>query len=90
MAGHAEHAESVRNRVRHANGHARQSQILKFDVSRVIQLGLSSDHDEQHLEPDGCFNCVRATCRQDDGVALLQRKTLTGDLDGCLSVSDHN
>lgn len=32
---------------------------------------LSSDHDEQHLEPAGRFDCMRAICRQGDGLALI-------------------
>src|SRR3954447_26779105 len=54
-----------------------------------ISLPLSSDHDEQHLEPGNCFDCMMAICRQDDALALLHLETVSSNLDVRLAIGHH-
>ena len=59
-------------------------------VSNAFLEKLSADHDEQHFEPGSCFDCMRAICRQGDGLTLLHLETFAGDLDVRLAIGDHH
>ena len=51
-------------------------------------MRLRTKHDEQHFEPGGCFDCMRAICGQYDCFPLLHLEILAGDLDFSLTVSN--